>query len=149
MRTSHWVANSAPIPTAGPSTAAITGLGQATMGQGTRNGPASAPSASSPPVRSPRPRLARWSFLGRVGEVGQVGACAERAAGPGHHHGVHGVVRSGLPDRGLELVQDREGHRVALLGPVDRDRRDPVTDLVADVAHAGRVTRESTRVSSS
>ena len=36
MRTSAWVANSTPIPTAAPSMAAITGFGHWTMGHGVR-----------------------------------------------------------------------------------------------------------------
>ncbi len=123
MRTSAWVTNSAPIPTAGPSTAAITGFGHAISGHAARGRLAPPPAAGA-------------ALVGRrVGEVRQVGAGAERAAAAGHDDHPGPLVLAGVGHGGDEVAQHRVRHGVALLRAVDRDDPDAlVVDLVADVA---------------
>ena len=59
----------------------------------------------------------------------QVAADAEVLARAGEDHGADVARRAGPPPRRASAVASSQVERVARLGPVERDRRDPVADL--------------------
>ena len=68
----------------------------------------------------------------RVGEVLEVVAGREGAAGAGDQHRAHGPVGRGLIQVGDELLVHLGGDRVLLRGAVDRQRRNALIRLVSD-----------------
>ena len=65
----------------------------------------------------------------------EIGARAERlVARAGEHDDAHAVVAARRGDRRAQALHHVERHRVAPFGPVDRDARDAVVDLVEHLA---------------
>src|SRR5439155_15700103 len=63
----------------------------------------------------------------------EVGAGAERAAGPGHDDRAHTIVGVGALPRLAELADRRRGDGVEAVRSVQRHRADSVLDVVADL----------------
>ena len=68
-------------------------------------------------------------------ELLQVDARAERGIGPGEDHDVDTVVALARVDRQRQLLAHGAVQRIAGLGSVQRDRRDPIRDLHQHFAH--------------
>ena len=82
----------------------------------------------------------------RLAEIAHIGPGAKTVAGSGHNDDSHFGFVSGPQDRFLELDLHARGPRVELLGPIERDRRDPVDDAVEDLAgHDGAATQPVNR----
>jgi hypothetical protein len=64
----------------------------------------------------------------RLAEIAYIGPGAETAAGSGHTDDSHFGFVSGPQDRFLELDLHARRPRVELLGPIERNRRDPVDE---------------------
>ena len=120
-----------PQPTAGPFTAAITGLSHSitaiAAGVGSKRDPRAA--------RSPLGGLAGHDLL-------HVVAGAEGRIGPGHDHAAHVRIGVGVAEGGLELGVGAGVQRVAPLRPVEGDAADVVAHLVEG---AGEVLRRRWR----
>jgi hypothetical protein len=67
--------------------------------------------------------------------VRQVGPGAEGRLRPGHHHRTD--VRIGIDgvERGHDLVHQPERQGIAAAGGIERDERDPIPDLGAELNH--------------
>jgi hypothetical protein len=96
-----------------------------------------------PAVVAPLPHVGEaFALLHLPGaEFLQVDARAERRVGAGEDHHVDGVVGVALLDRGRQRLAHRAVERVARLGPVQRNDRDPVGDVDQDdavVSHGSR-----------
>ncbi len=111
-----------PTPTAAPLIAPITGLVHSKIRSVTRP----PPSRGTPTgVATSDPPLANVSPPPDRSAPAQI-----RASRPGHDHGPDIVVGVGEIERRDHLAHHRAGERVQLLGTVQRDRRDPVADVV-------------------
>jgi hypothetical protein len=73
----------------------------------------------------------------------QIRTSAEGAAGAGHDHDLHRIVRVRAIECCDQLVAHATGEGVHPVGPVKRDRQNAVVELVANVfeVHAPAVTR--------
>ena len=110
-----------PQPTAGPFTAAITGLSHSIA-------------AIAAGVGSKRTRgcaAARPRRLPAIISL-HVVAGAEGRIGAGDDHAAHVAVGRGVAERGLQLGVGAPVQRVAPLGPVQGDAADVVAHLVED-----------------
>ena len=74
----------------------------------------------------------RAQALALRGEALQVAAGAKHAAGPRQQYRAHGAVLARADRRVHQLASHRAVERVAGIGPVERDARDMVAQLVAD-----------------
>src|SRR3990172_49216 len=135
MRTSHMRHMPMPAPTARPLTIAMTGLSTASsvfgirwmfsqswflLSSGVGFPSFIRPTSPPPPPPPPPPRPPR----------------AAGAPASGDHDHVDLIVRLRLGERPGPRVDHRPGERVELVGPVQRDGRDPVLDVVEQLAHA-------------
>ncbi len=68
----------------------------------------------------------------RVGEVLEVVAGGEGAAGTSQHDGAHGAILRRLAKMGDHGLVHRPGNRILLVGAIDRDRRNALIHLVRD-----------------
>ena len=87
--------------------------------------------------------MRRGARLDVPDEEPDVGAGDERLAAPGDHDAVHRGIAGGRVERLFELRDDLFVERVHRVGPVDRQRRDPVVDLRSHEREAERPARAS------
>ena len=112
-----------PTPTAGPFTAAITGLIDRKMRNATNP-----PSSRCTSLVLQQLRMVEGRTAGP-----QVGAGAEAAAAPGHDHRTDVVVGVGTIERVDQLLVHAVREHVEPIGSVERDREDAFVDLVTDL----------------
>jgi hypothetical protein len=112
-----------PMPTAGPFTAAMTGLTDSKIRSEDGAAAVAVPGALGVVERGPA--------------AGEVGTGAEPAPRAGEHDGPDPVVGVGAVEGVDQLAGHPAGERVEPVRPVQGDRRDPVADPVADLLVPG------------
>ena len=133
----------APMPTAGPFTAEMTGFVQSKSRKVTRPAPSRGAATSAHPLATDGLALGVAVVVERPGAAREVGAGTERSTAPGQDHRPHVVVGVDGGDGGEELADHRRRPRVQLVRPVQGDGGDVVSDVVVDLGevHARTLDR--------